>query len=210
MIAIIDYGAGNLQSVEKALRYIGCDCQTTSDPAVLLAAKAAILPGVGAFGDTMENLRAQGLEEPIKAYIQSGRPFLGICLGLQVLFESSEESPGVPGLGVLEGKIVRLPEGPGLKIPHIGWNSLDIRRPGGLFAGQGADPFVYFVHSYYLQAEEDVVTATAGYGVSIHAAVEKGNLWACQFHPEKSGEAGLQMLRSFCGRAEQEVKNQRG
>ncbi len=210
MIAIIDYGAGNLQSVEKALRYIGCDCQTTSDPAVLLAAKAAILPGVGAFGDTMENLRAQGLEEPIKAYIQSGRPFLGICLGLQVLFESSEESPGVPGLGVLKGKIVRLPEGPGLKIPHIGWNSLDIRRPGGLFAGQGADPFVYFVHSYYLQAEEDVVTATAGYGVSIHAAVEKGNLWACQFHPEKSGEAGLQMLRSFCGRAEQEVKNQRG
>ena len=203
MIAIIDYGAGNLQSVEKALRYIGCDCQTTSDPAVLLAAKAAILPGVGAFGDTMENLRAQGLEEPIKAYIQSGRPFLGICLGLQVLFESSEESPGVPGLGVLKGKIVRLPEGPGL-------NSLDIRRPGGLFAGQRAEPFVYFVHSYYLQAEEDVVTATAGYGVSIHAAVEKGNLWACQFHPEKSGEAGLQMLRSFCGRAEQEVKNQRG
>lgn len=210
MIAIIDYGAGNLQSVEKALRYIGCDCQTTSDPAVLLAAKAAILPGVGAFGDTMENLRAQGLEEPIKAYIQSGRPFLGICLGLQVLFESSEESPGVPGLGVLKGKIVRLPEGPGLKIPHIGWNSLDIRRPGGLFAGQRADPFVYFVHSYYLQAEEDVVTATAEYGVTIHAAVEKGNLWACQFHPEKSGEAGLQMLRSFCGRAEQEVKNQRG
>ena len=210
MISIIDYGAGNLQSVEKALRYIGCDCQTTSDPAALLAAGAAILPGVGAFGDTMENLRAQGLEDPIKAYIQSGRPFLGICLGLQVLFESSEESPGVPGLGVLKGKIVRLPEGPGLKIPHIGWNSLDIRRPGGLFAGQGRDPFVYFVHSYYLQAEEDVVTATAEYGVTIHAAVEKGNLWACQFHPEKSGEAGLQMLRSFCGRAEQEVKNQRG
>ena len=194
MIAIIDYGAGNLQSVEKALRYIGCECQTTSDPAALLAAGAAILPGVGAFGDTMKNLRAQGLEEPIKAYIQSGRPFLGICLGLQVL----------------KGKIVRLPEGPGLKIPHIGWNSLDIRRPGGLFAGQGTDPFVYFVHSYYLQAEEDVVTATAEYGVTIHAAVEKGNLWACQFHPEKSGEAGLQMLRSFCGKVEQEVKIQRG
>ena len=116
----------------------------------------------------------------------------------------------MPGLGVLKGKIVRLPEGPGLKIPHIGWNSLDIRRPGGLFAGQGTDPFVYFVHSYYLQAEEDVVTATAEYGVTIHAAVEKGNLWACQFHPEKSGEAGLQMLRSFCGKVEQEVKIQRG
>lgn len=206
MIAIIDYGAGNLQSVEKALRHIGCQCQVTADPAALMSAEAAILPGVGAFGDTMENLRARGLEEPIKAYIQSGRPFLGICLGLQVLFESSEESPGVAGLGILKGKIVRLPEGAGLKIPHIGWNSLDIKKPGGLFEGQGAEPFVYFVHSYYLQAEEDVVTATAEYGATIHAAVEKGNLWACQFHPEKSGEAGLQMLRSFCAKVGQDSK----
>ncbi len=198
MTAIIDYGAGNLQSVEKALRHIGCPCRATADPADLMTAQAAILPGVGAFGDTMENLRARGLEEPIKAYVQSGRPFLGICLGLQVLFESSEESPGVPGLGLLKGKILRLPEGEGLKIPHIGWNSLDIKKPGGLFAGQGDEPFVYFVHSYYLHAEEDVVTATARYGVEIHAAVQKGNLWACQFHPEKSGEAGLKMLRSFC------------
>ncbi len=206
MIAIIDYGAGNLQSVEKALRHIGCQCQVTDGPAALMSAEAAILPGVGAFGDTMENLRARGLEEPIKAYIQSGRAFLGICLGLQVLFESSEESPGVAGLGILKGKIVRLPEGAGLKIPHIGWNSLDIKKPGGLFAGQKPQPFVYFVHSYYLQAEEDVVSATAEYGATIHAAVEKGNLWACQFHPEKSGEAGLQMLRSFCARAGQDGK----
>ncbi len=197
MIAIIDYGAGNLQSVEKALRYIGCACQVTADPAALMAAEAAVLPGVGAFGDAMGNLRARGLEGPIKAYVGSGRPFLGICLGLQVLFESSEESPGVPGLGLLKGKVVRLPDAPGLKIPHIGWNSLDIKKPGGLFAGQGPEPFVYFVHSYYLQAEEDVVTATAEYGAEIHAAVQKGNLWACQFHPEKSGEVGLQMLRSF-------------
>lgn len=197
MIAIIDYGAGNLQSVEKALRHMGCECEITADPAVLQAAQGAILPGVGAFGATMESLRRKGLESPIKEYVESGRPFLGICLGLQVLFESSEESPGVPGLGLLKGKIIRLPEGPGLKIPHIGWNSLDIKKPGGLFAGQGAEPFVYFVHSYYLQAEEDVVTATAEYGVTIHAAVQKDNLWACQFHPEKSGDAGLQMLRSF-------------
>jgi len=201
MVAIIDYGAGNLQSVEKALRYIGCACQVTADPAALMAAQAAVLPGVGAFGDAMGNLRARGLEGPIKVYAESGKPFLGICLGLQVLFESSEESPGVPGLGLLKGKIVRLPDAPGLKIPHIGWNSLDIKKPGGLFAGQGPEPFVYFVHSYYLRAEEDVVTATAGYGAEIHAAVQKGNLWACQFHPEKSGEVGLQMLRSFARQA---------
>lgn len=197
MIAIIDYGAGNLQSVQKALHHIGCASKVTANPEELLSADGAILPGVGAFGDTMENLRARGLEGPICQYVQGGRPFLGICLGLQVLFESSEESPGVKGLGILKGKIVRLPEGEGLKIPHIGWNSLDIKKPGGLFAGQGAEPFVYFVHSYYLQAEEDVVTATAEYGATIHAAVQKGNLWACQFHPEKSGDVGLQMLRSF-------------
>lgn len=197
MIAIIDYGAGNLQSVEKALRYLECPCRITADPDALMAAEAAILPGVGAFGDTMENLRAKGLEGPIKAYIESGRPFLGICLGLQVLFESSEESPGVPGLGVLKGKILRLPEGAGLKIPHIGWNSLGVEKPGGLLAGLGDGPYVYFVHSYYLRAEEDVVTATAEYGATIHAAVQKGNLWACQFHPEKSGEVGLRMLQNF-------------
>ncbi len=201
MIAIIDYGAGNLQSVEKALRYIGCACQVTADPAARMAAEAALLPGVGGFGDSMGNLRARGLEGPIQAYVESGRPFLGICLGLQVLFESSEESPGVPGLGLLKGRVVRLPDAPGLKIPHIGWNSLEIKKTGGLFAGQGPEPFVYFVHSYYLQAEEDVVTATAGYGAEIHAAVQKGNLWACQFHPEKSGEVGLQMLRSFARQA---------
>ena len=135
MTAIIDYGAGNLQSVEKALRHIGCDCQVTADPAALLASKAAVLPGVGAFGDAMRSLRARGLEEPIRAFIASGKPFLGICLGLQLLFESSEESPGVAGLGLLKGKILRLPAESGLKIPHLGWNSLTIRKPGGLFAG---------------------------------------------------------------------------
>ena len=202
MTAIIDYGAGNLQSVEKALRHIGCDCQVTADPAALLASKAAVLPGVGAFGDAMKSLRARGLEEPIRAFIASGKPFLGICLGLQLLFESSEESPGVAGLGLLKGKILRLPAENGLKIPHIGWNSLTIRKPGGLFAGVEGEPYVYFVHSYYLQAEENVVAATAEYGATIHAAVQKDNLLACQFHPEKSGEVGLKLLRNFKTMAE--------
>ena len=202
MTAIIDYGAGNLQSVEKALRHIGCGCFVTADPAELRQARAAVLPGVGAFGDAMKSLRARGLEEPIRAFIASGKPFLGICLGLQLLFESSEESPGVAGLGLLKGKILRLPAGSGLKIPHIGWNSLSVGKPGGLFAGVEGEPYVYFVHSYYLQAEEDVVAATAEYGATIHAAVQKDNLLACQFHPEKSGEVGLKLLRNFKAMAE--------
>ena len=197
MTAIIDYGAGNLQSVEKALRHIGCGCFVTADPAELRQARAAVLPGVGAFGDAMKSLRARGLEEPIRAFIASGKPFLGICLGLQLLFESSEESPGVAGLGLLKGKILRLPAESGLKIPHIGWNSLALKEGEPLFAGLPQEPYVYFVHSYYLQAQEDVVTATAAYGATIHAAVRKGNLMACQFHPEKSGRVGLQILENF-------------
>lgn len=199
MIAILDYGAGNLSSVEKALRYIGCDCRITADPAELAAAEGAVLPGVGAFGDAMENLRARGLEEPIREFAASGRPFLGICLGLQVLFESSEESPGVPGLGLLKGKILRLSGAGGLKVPHMGWNSLHLEKRGGLFSKLSGEPYVYFVHSYYLRAEEDIVTATAEYGETVHAAVQKGNLFACQFHPEKSGKTGLSLLRNFAG-----------
>lgn len=200
MLAIIDYGAGNLLSVEKALRHIGCDCQITGDPAVLAAADGAVLPGVGAFGDAMGSLRARGLEGPIREFAASGKPFLGICLGLQILFESSEEAPGVQGLGLLRGKILRLPGDLGLKVPHMGWNSLQLQKPGGLFQGVEGEPYVYFVHSYYLRAGEDVVTATADYGVTVDAAVQKGNLFACQFHPEKSGEAGLALLRNFAGR----------
>ena len=197
MISIIDYGAGNLQSVEKALRHIGCDCQVTADPGALLASQAAVLPGVGSFGDAMEQLRARGLEQPIHAFVDSGRPFLGICLGLQILFEESKESPGVPGLGLLQGKILRLPGDRGLKIPHIGWNSLSLKEGEPLFSGLPEEPFVYFVHSYYLRAQEDVVAATAEYGTLIHAAVRKGNLMACQFHPEKSGAVGLRILQNF-------------
>ena len=197
MIAIIDYGAGNLQSVEKALRHLGCQCQITADPGELAAAQAAVLPGVGAFGDAMGQLRARGLEEPIRRFVSSGKPFLGICLGLQILFEESEESPGVKGLGLLRGRVLRLPKESGLKIPHIGWNSLALKEGEPLFAGLPQEPYVYFVHSYYLQAQEDVVTATAAYGATIHAAVRKGNLMACQFHPEKSGRVGLQILENF-------------
>ena len=202
MIAIIDYGAGNLQSVEKALRHLGCQCQITADSGELAAAQAAVLPGVGAFGDAMGQLRARGLEEPIRQFVSSGKPFLGICLGLQILFEESEESPGVKGLGLLRGRVLRLPKESGLKIPHIGWNSLSVGKPGGLFAGVEGEPYVYFVHSYYLRAEEDVVTATAEYGTTIHAAVQKGNLLACQFHPEKSGQVGLSLLENFKAMAE--------
>ena len=197
MIAIIDYGAGNLQSVEKALRHIGCDCLVTSDPQRLAEAQSAILPGVGAFGEAMSALRSRRLEPAIGDFVASGRPFLGICLGLQVLFDTSEESPGVAGLGLLRGKILRLPEDSGLKISHIGWNSLEITRLGKLLSNLPPEPYLYFVHSYYLQAEGSVVAATAQYGATIHAAVEYGNLWACQFHPEKSGETGLQILRNF-------------
>ena len=207
MIAIIDYGAGNLQSVEKALRHIGCECQVADRPQALSTAEGAVLPGVGAFGEAMSALRARGLEPAIREYTASGRPFLGICLGLQVLFESSEESPGALGLGLLPGKVLRLPGDQGLKIPHMGWNSLEIKRPGWLLEGLEPEPYLYFVHSYYLQAQEQAVTATAEYGAEIHAAVEAGNLAACQFHPEKSGETGLRILRNFARRVRE---NERG
>ena len=198
MIAIIDYGAGNLQSVKKAFDFIGVPTKVTSDPNELLAAKAAVLPGVGAFGDSMAALESLNMTQPIRDFIASERPFLGICLGLQMLFESSEESPGVPGLGVLKGSIARIPAGEGLKIPHIGWNSLSLRQTGGLFSGLEAEPYVYFVHSYYLKAEEEeIIKATTEYSTHIHASVEKGNLFACQFHPEKSSDRGLAILKNF-------------
>lgn len=203
MIAIIDYGAGNLQSVEKALRYIGCDCQIISRPEELAQAAGAVLPGVGAFGEAMSALRTRGLEPAIRAYAVGGRPFLGICLGLQILFESSEESPGSTGLCLLPGKVLRLPGDQGLKIPHMGWNSLNIDRPGWLLKDLEPEPYVYFVHSYYLQSQDDVVSATAQYGATIHAAVERGNLAACQFHPEKSGETGLKILRNFAAKVQE-------
>ena len=198
MVAIIDYDAGNIRSVEKAIRYLGKEVTVTSEPEEILAADRVILPGVGAFGDAMKRLHAMGLVEGIRQVADRGTPFLGICLGLQLLFEKSEESPGVPGLGLLRGEILRLPELPGLKVPHIGWNSLKYPNPGRLFRGIPEDSYVYFVHSYYLKAQDEgIVTATTEYGTLVHASVESGNLFACQFHPEKSSETGLTILENF-------------
>lgn len=198
MTAIIDYDAGNLKSVEKALQALGEDTVITRDREEILAADRVILPGVGAFGDAMEKLHQYGLVEIIRQVVQKGTPFLGICLGLQLLFEESEESQGVPGLGILKGKIRRIPNTPGLKIPHMGWNSLTLRPETRLFSGLGEEPYVYFVHSYYLEAADpEIVAASADYGVVIHAAVETGNVFACQFHPEKSSDTGLQILKNF-------------
>lgn len=202
MLTIIDYDAGNIRSVKKALLSLGEEVVLTRDPKELLSAEKVILPGVGAFGDAMQKLRDYGLTDVIHQIVEKKIPFLGICLGLQLLFESSEESPGVDGLGILKGKIVRIPDGTGsdgrpLKIPHIGWNSLNLSGRGRLFGGLPKEPYVYFVHSYYLKAEEPIVTATADYGVTIDASVEKDNVFACQFHPEKSSDIGLHILRNF-------------
>ena len=198
MIAIIDYDAGNLRSVEKALLSLGEMPVITRDRKTILKADKVILPGVGSFGDAMGKLKQYDLVDVICETVDQGTPFLGICLGLQLLFERSEESPGVEGLGILKGEILKIPETEGLKIPHMGWNSLMFQNQGRLFKGLEEHPYVYFVHSYYLKAEEEsIVKATTQYGVTIHASVEKGNVFACQFHPEKSSRAGLQMLKNF-------------
>ena len=198
MIAVIDYDAGNLKSVEKALTALGEKPEVSRDKDVILSADKVILPGVGSFGDAMEKLHQYGLVKVIRDVVSSGTPFLGICLGLQLLFESSEESRGVPGLGLLPGKIVKFPDMPGMKVPHMGWNSLSIRPGARLYQGLESGAYVYFVHSYYLKAERETdVAAFAEYGVPFHASVENGNLFGCQFHPEKSGDTGLAILKNF-------------
>ena len=200
MVAIIDYGAGNIKSVENAVRYLGHEAVLTRDIDRILSADHVILPGVGAFGDAMGRLRKYGLDQALREVVRREIPLLGICLGLQLLFEESEEAPGVPGLGILPGKIVRIPEGGGRKIPHIGWNDLSMPKESPLFAGVPAGSYVYFVHSYYLQAGElSDVAATTEYGVTIHAAVQRGKLCASQFHPEKSGDVGMKILMNFAG-----------
>ena len=198
MIAIIDYDAGNIKSVEKALMYLGEEVKITRDPAEIRAADRVILPGVGAYGDAMEKLSRYGLVDVIREVAVSGKPFLGICLGLQLLFDRSDEAPGVEGLKILPGEVLKIPEKEGLKIPHMGWNSLAFPNKGRLFEGLGKEPYVYFVHSYYLKAQdESIVTAVTDYSTLIHASVESGNIFACQFHPEKSGEVGLKILKNF-------------
>lgn len=198
MIAIIDYDAGNIKSVEKAILFLGEEVVITREEETILRADGVILPGVGAFGDAMEKLKAYGLVEVIHKCVEKQIPFLGICLGLQLMFDSSEECPGVEGLHLLPGKIMRIPAENGLKIPHIGWNNLHFPNQSRLFQGIAEDSYVYFVHSYYLAAEEEqIVAATTEYGTLIHAAVEKGNVFACQFHPEKSSDVGLKILQNF-------------
>ena len=198
MVAIIDYDAGNIKSVEKAMIALGKDVVITRNKKEILTADHVILPGVGAFGDAMEKLHNYHLVEVIREVVDNNIPFLGICLGLQLLFESSEECLGVEGLGILRGKIVKLPEDRGLKIPHIGWNSLKYPNRGRLFAGIAEESYVYFVHSYYLQAaDSQIVTATTEYAAQIHASVEQGNVFACQFHPEKSSDVGMKILSNF-------------
>ena len=198
MIAIIDYDAGNLRSVEKALLSLGEEVLVTRDRTELLAADKVILPGVGNFGDAMEKLKAYDLVGVIHELEERGKPFLGICLGLQLLFERSDEAPGVEGLGILKGEILRIPDKEGLKVPHIGWNSLHLQNEGRLFRDLPEGSYVYFVHSYYLKAENpQIVKATTEYGVTIDASVEQGNVFACQFHPEKSSRVGLRILENF-------------
>jgi glutamine amidotransferase len=198
MIAIIDYDAGNLRSVEKALHHLGQETIITRNREELLKADKIILPGVGAFGVAMDKLNHYNLVDTIQEAADSGKPFLGICLGMQLMFESSEESNGIKGLGLLQGKIVRIPDCEGLKIPHIGWNSLTINPKAKLFQGIENNAYVYFVHSFYLKASnKEEVAATTHYSTLIDASAEKGNLFGCQFHPEKSGEAGLKILENF-------------
>lgn len=198
MIAIVDYDAGNMKSVEKALQYLGEEPVVTRDKKVLLEADKVIVPGVGAFGDAMEKMHQYELPEVLRTIAENGTPLLGICLGLQLFFESSEESPGVEGLSLLPGKIVKIPAKEGYKIPHMGWNSIHISPSSRLLRGIEEGAYVYFVHSYYLKAERlEDVAATTEYIVGIHAAAEHGNVFATQFHPEKSGDVGLRILKNF-------------
>lgn len=198
MVAIIDYGAGNLQSVKKALDFLGYECEITQDKEKIENASHIILPGVGSFGDAMNSIKERNLEETIKKCVSGKKPFLGICLGLQLLFEESDESPNVKGLGIFNGKIKTIPKDMGLKVPHIGWNSVSIKQNGGIFADIDDNSYFYFVHSYYLKdADSDVVAGVTNYGVNIECAVQKGLVCATQFHPEKSGETGLKLLKNF-------------
>lgn len=198
MTAIIDYDAGNIRSVEKALLSLGQEVVITGDAEKIESADKVILPGVGAFGDAMATLRSRGLDQVIRRVVSKGTPFLGICLGLQLLFERSDEAPGVEGLGILKGEILRIPEQEGMKIPHMGWNSLHLENDGRLFRGIQDGAYVYFVHSYYLRAEDEkIVKASTDYCTHIHASVEQNNVFACQFHPEKSSDVGLAILRNF-------------
>ena len=202
MIAVLDYGIGNLRSAEKALQHLGVDAALTTDPAIARDASGVVLPGVGAFGRCMEQLRESGLEPVVHEAVEAGKPFLGICIGMQMLFDASEEAPGVKGLGIFAGAVRRLTV-THERLPHMGWNTLKIRTGSQLFDGIDDGSWLYFVHSYApVPADEAVVAATTDYGGTVVAAVEQGRVWATQFHPEKSAANGLRLLQNFadaCG-----------
>ncbi len=198
MIAIIDYGMGNLRSVQKALEFVGQEAVITDDTAVMQAADKLVLPGVGAFGDAIATIRNRGIDKVIYDAVDKNKPFLGICLGMQLIFDKSYEYGEYEGLGLIRGEIKLLPDN--VKKPHIGWNNLNIKIRSPLFEGLGESPYVYFVHSYYLETEDiPVVSATTDYGREIQVAVQKDNIFALQFHPEKSGDVGLEILKNFGG-----------
>lgn len=198
MIAIIDYGAGNLHSVRNALNFLGTKNIVSDNPEEILNADKIILPGVGAFGDAMKALNEKNLADTIKKAVKAGKPILGICLGMQLFFDESEESPGVEGLGILKGRFVKIPKKSDIKIPHMGWNNLSIAKNSRILKDIGDEPYVYFVHSYYLEPEDEaVVSAYTDYGTRLAVAAEKENIFAVQFHPEKSGDTGLKILKNF-------------
>lgn len=202
MIAIIDYEAGNIRSVQKVLQFIGADVEVTSQPEFILNADGVVLPGVGAFADCIGSLRSKGLDVVTRQVIARGTPFLGICLGYQMLFDYSEEDGGdgktAPGLGIFRGSVKRIPGDLGLKVPHMGWNNLMLRKESPLFSGLPADPYVYFVHSYHVDVEDkSIVAATSRYGIEMDVSICSGNVFCTQFHPEKSGNIGTMMLRNF-------------
>lgn len=200
MIAIIDYGMGNLRSVHKALEAVGADAVVSSRPQTILDADSVVLPGVGAFKNCMDNLDRLGLIDVVRKSIQSGKPFLGICLGLQLLFEESVEFGTVAGLGILPGKVMRFhfPDDPALKVPHMGWNTLTLHKPSPLFDSMEVHPYYYFVHSYYVAPENrDIVATTTRYGEDFVSGIEHDNIHAFQFHPEKSQKQGLALLEKF-------------
>ena len=201
MIAIVDYGVGNLYSLERSFHAIGADVTVSADTKVLESADKLLLPGVGAFGDAAQKLRSSGLGEVVTQQAKSGKPLLGICLGMQLLFDMGYEYGEHPGLGLISGQVCPIADViPGdLKIPHMGWNALDFTRESKLFSHIKDGDYVYFVHSYYAAGCEAATIATAQYGAALTAAVEKENVFGCQFHPEKSGKVGLEILKAFCG-----------
>jgi glutamine amidotransferase len=195
---VVDYGIGNLRSAEKALQHLGADAALTADAAEIAQADAVVLPGVGSFGACMRALREAGLEPAAKEAASDGRPFLGVCVGMQMLFDGSDESPDVPGLGVVSGRVTRLPDT--VRLPQIGWNTLSVRAGSRLARGLGSEPWLYFVHSFAPDPDDDAVIAGwCTYGRRFAAAIETGPLWATQFHPEKSSDAGMRLLANFVG-----------